>query len=318
MRESPPDCALEHVFRARARNQASRRLVCALEHVFDESLEAERGEAALDERAVHLFIARQTGIQPETATPVVQPEIERLERHLAGRGQLCRAALQQQRVADPEGALGGDRRPRCRPRAGARWRAARSTPRRPSVTSRSKRASRCIPGSASRSNTRAKRRCGVHAGSPPNAAACEPGARRPGAVRSSVRIPRLGIVGRAGPELRAVEVGSARLSPTSCGPGDRLERVVAPPAGTGRRSGTPARSAPRSRRADATSAYRPGGSGLEHAQPRGGERQLLGQALGVGARPQSGDQRRVVAVVCAAGRARRTRTPARARPARGR
>ena len=67
--------------------------------------------------------------------------------------------------------------PSCSAPARRSW-----TPSWPSVSSRSKRASRCRPGSASRSNARAKRRSGVHAGSPAIGGLLRSGALGPGAV----------------------------------------------------------------------------------------------------------------------------------------
>ena len=124
-----------------------------------------------------LRVGLGVGAQPERgalgALPVVQAEIERFERHPAGLRQVGGAALEQHRIADPERPLGSHRD--VIGATSASEAACRSyVPRRPSVTSRSNRASRCSPGSARRSNARANRRSGVHASSPVNAAACEP------------------------------------------------------------------------------------------------------------------------------------------------
>ena len=149
---------------------------------------------------------------------------------LRGLARAPRAALEQQRIADPEDALGGDRRlvgaeRRCaRPRSAASRPAARRAPSAPSSTSSSKRAARVKPGSARRSSNRSKRRCGVQLGSPVKAAACEPAWREPAAVGVERLRCRAGIVGGARAERYAGEVGerAAILRERLPDPGERL------------------------------------------------------------------------------------------------
>ena len=227
--------------------------------------------------------------RPLAALPVVQAEIERLEREAARARQVRRPALEQQRVADPERALGPDRdvvraterqrRPRgCRrrragraspadrtarrgavraaPAARTRGRTAAPapTPRRPCTRQPASRRARPMPGTprASSSLGPGRGRSGART-APRRAPASRPRPRRSGRARSRERV--LAALERAqvGDQEREpaplLDVRSRRPRPPGRAPAGRARA-----AGAGdRRTPAPRPAAPRPRSTSARS-----------------------------------------------------------------
>src|SRR5579863_3542946 len=87
--------------------RCGRRMRGAWTEILNAALEAERRLGLLEQQRIALSVVGQPARDPDARTPVVQRQVQRLDRHLAGLGQIGPPTLQQQRIADAQCTFGG-------------------------------------------------------------------------------------------------------------------------------------------------------------------------------------------------------------------